>query len=148
MNNEDIDRLFDSKATVDRVDNRDLRWMLVFVRQEFQTDFGGLKEAIASQEASNKTLAEQVQANTVAVGKAQQAHDSCPLSDQGGRNRFVDREVKDAIRDAVQEANGTKPIIGPLNRMELFQVLGWVIVVLVVSLVFLATNGGVAIPLP
>lgn len=148
MNGEDIDRLFDSKVAVDKVDNRDLRWMILLMRKEVGSNLDMLQRSIRSQEDSSKALMELVHTNAVAVGKVQQAHDDCPLSSDGGRDNFVNGAVKDAVTDAVREANGTKPMLGPLSRGEAFQVLSWAIFLLAAGLVFLATNGGVTIPLP
>ena len=148
MNGNDIEKLFDSKVAVDEVNNRDLRWMLLFFRQETQSGLEAMQHSMGTQEASGKTIVGLVNANTLAVGKAQQAHDDCPLSDEKGRDSFVSGAVRSMVIDAVKTANGTKAVVGPLNRSEAISVLGWVIMALVVGLVYLATNGGVQVPLP
>jgi len=147
-NDERLDRLLDDSKTVNRVDNRDLRWMILLLRKDFQMGLNALAKTVSTQEDTAKALTEHVQANTAAVNRVQQAHDGCPLSDREGRDAFVSDVVRNTVRDAVQEANGTKPMLGPLSRGEAFQVMGWVIMALVVALVFLATKGNVIIPLP
>jgi len=148
LNGDDLERLFDSKAAVDSVSNRDLRWMLLFFRQETQSSLGALQKSMGVQETTSAELSKQVLLNSTAVIRVQQAHDDCPLSDQEGRDKFVSGAVKSMVIDAVKEANGTKAVLGPLNRSEVISVLGWVIMALAVGLVYLATNGGVHLPMP
>ena len=146
--NDRLERLLDDKSSVSKVDNRDLRWMILLMRKEMQSGLDTLQRSMSTQETNSKALETQVRANTAAVVSVQQAHDSCPLSNEEGRNNFVNGPVKAAVIDAVREANGTKPMLGPLNRGEIFQVLSWVIFALAAGLVFVATNGNVTIPLP
>lgn len=146
--NDRLERLLDDEVAVAKVDGRDLRWMILLMRKEVQSSLDTLQRSMGVQEANGAELAAQLRANSAAVTRVQQAHDDCPLSTDEGRDRFVNGALKDAVKDAVKEANGTKPMLGPLNRGEAFQVMGWVIMALVVGLIYLATNGQVHLPMP
>ena len=146
--NDRLDRLLDDTQAVKEVDGRDLRWMLLFFRQETQSSLDALQKSMGLQETASAALSKQVLLNSAAVIRVQQAHDDCPLSTDEGRDKFVNGALRVAVTDAVKAANGTKAMLGPLNRSEVISVLGWVIMALVVGLVYLATNGGVRVPLP
>ena len=143
-----LERLLDDRETVKEVDGRDLRWMILLMRKEVQGSLDMLQRSMGAQEANGAELSRQVLLNSAAVIRAQQAHDDCPLSTDEGRDKFVNGAVKAAVTDAVKAANGTKAVLGPLNRGEVFSVMGWVIMALVVGLIYLATNGQVHLPLP
>lgn len=147
-NGERLERLLDGDVAVAKVDGRDLRWMILLMRREVQSSLDTLQRSMGVQETNGIELATQLRANSAAVIRVQQAHDDCPLSTDEGRDKFVNGALKAAVTDAVKAANGTKAILGPLNRGEAFSVMGWVIMALVVGLIYLATNGGVTVPLP
>jgi len=143
--------LFDEEQSVDTVSNEDLRWMLLFSRKDFQGGLDGLKGSLDRLEKDHQVVSTRVQANALAVGRIQQAHDDCPLSGQEGRDGFMVKVTKiclEAAKAGVKEANGNKAVLGPLSRNEAFQIMGWVITILVIALVFLATNGQIHIPIP
>lgn len=154
MNGEGVRKkkeLFDEEQSVSDVSNEDLRWMMLFWRKDFQTGITSVRESVGRMEASHQTVSEQVQGNTLAVGRIQQAHDDCPLSGQEGRDNFmtnITATCLDAVKKGVEKANGAKNIFGGLNRTEIINVLVGAIVILVVAIVYLATNGKIQIPIP
>ncbi len=64
---------------------------------------------------------------------------------------LYDENKADFIRVMREEANGTKAVKLGLSRAEIISVIGmlvWVVSALTMTVVYLATNGHVAMPLP
>jgi hypothetical protein len=166
MNGEDFERLLDGSMPAHGVNLEDTPWLLVLVAQDVRARFESLQGTVARHiEDSEETervvevLSTEVQHNAIALGEVKRTQADCPMSTRKGSEEFVDKVVGKAVHEAaqqaateaVQKANGTKPVKFGLTKSELISVTGmlvWVISALTVALISLATNGGLTIPIP